>query len=83
MPNYLDLSQAVKVALADYEPSMSRKDFDTLRRQVSLMVAEKMNAMWEGTTNDLFDLAKYETNHVVGELSGATAVSEAAILKSG
>ena len=82
MPNYLDLSQAVKVALADYEPSMSRKDFDTLRRQVSLMVAEKMNAMWEGTTNDLFDLAKYETNHVVGELSGATAVSEAAILKA-
>ena len=82
MPSYLDLSQAVKVALADYEPSMSRKDFDTLRRQVSLMVAEKMNAMWEGTTNDLFDLAKYETNHVVGELSGATAVSEAAILKA-
>ena len=38
-----------------------------------------MNAMWEGTTNDLFDLAKYESNHVVGELSGATAVSEAAI----
>ena len=25
-----------------------------------------MNAMWEGTTNDFFDLAKYETNHVVG-----------------
>ena len=82
MPSYLDLSQAVKVALADYEPSMSRKDFDTLRRQVSLMVAEKMNAMWEGTTNDLFDLAKYESSHVVGELSGATAVSEAAILKA-
>jgi hypothetical protein len=82
MPSYLDLSQAVKVALADYEPSMSRKDFDTLRRQVSLMVAEKMNAMWEGTTNDLFDLAKYESSHVVGELSGATAVSDAAILKA-
>ena len=46
MPSYLDLSQAVKVALADYEPSMSRKDFDTLRRQASLMVAGKMNAMW-------------------------------------
>ena len=82
MPAYFDLSQAVKTALADYEPTMSRKDFDSLRRQVSLMVAEKMNAMWEGTTNDLFDLAKYESNHVVGELSGATAVSEAAITKA-
>ena len=82
MPSYFDLSQAVKVALADYEPTMSRKDFDSLRRQVSLMVAEKMNAMWEGTTNDLFDLAKYESNHVVGELSGGTAVSEAAISKA-
>ena len=82
MPSYLDLSQAVKVALADYEPTMNRKDFDALR-QVSLMVAEKMNAMWEGTTNDdLFDLAKYESNHIVNELSGATAVSEAAIIKS-
>ena len=47
MPSYFDLSQAVKTALADYEPTMSRKDFDSLRRQVSLMVAEKMNAMWE------------------------------------
>ena len=82
MPAYFDLSQAVKTALADYEPTMNRKDFDALRREVSLMVAEKMNAMWEGTTNDLFDLAKYETNHVVGELSGATAVSEAAITKA-
>ena len=82
MPAYFDLSQAVKTALADYEPTMNRKDFDSLRRQVSLMVAEKMNAMWEGTTNDLFDLAKYESNHVVGELSGATAVSEAAITKA-
>lgn len=82
MPAYFDLSQAVKTALADYEPTMSRKDFDALRRQVSLMVAEKMNAMWEGTTNDLFDLAKYEANHVVGELSGATAVTESAITKA-
>jgi len=82
MPAYFDLSKAVKTALADYEPTMNRKDFDVLRRQVSLMVAEKMNAMWEGTTNDLFDLAKYESNHVVGELSGATAVSEAAITKA-
>ena len=72
MPAYFDLSKAVKTALADYEPTMNRKDFDALRRQVSLMVAEKMNAMWEGTTNDLFDLAKYESSHVVGELSGAT-----------
>jgi len=82
MPAYFDLSKAVKTALADYEPTMNRKDFDVLRRQVSLMVAEKMNAMWEGTTNDLFDLAKYESSHVVGELSGATAVSEAAIAKA-
>jgi len=82
MPAYFDLSKAVKTALADYEPTMNRKDFDVLRRQVSLMVAEKMNAMWEGTTNDLFDLAKYESSHVVGELSGATAVSEAAITKA-
>jgi len=82
MPAYFDLSKAVKTALADYEPTMNRKDFDVLRRQVSLMVAEKMNAMWEGTTNDLFDLAKYESSHVVGELSGATSVSEAAITKA-
>lgn len=82
MPAYFDLSKAVKTALADYEPTMNRKDFDDLRRQVSLMVAEKMNAMWEGTTNDLFDLAKYESSHVVGELSGATAVSEAAITRA-
>jgi hypothetical protein len=82
MPSYFDLSKAVKVALADYEPTMNRKDFDALRRQVSLMVSEKMAAMWDGTTNDLFDLAKYEAGHVVGELSGATAVSEAAIAKA-
>lgn len=82
MPAYFDLSKAVKTALADYEPTMNRKDFDALRREVSLMVAEKMNAMWEGTTNDLFDLAKYESSHVVGELSGATAVSEAAITRA-
>ena len=41
MPAYFDLSQAVKTALADYEPTMNRKDFDALRREVSLMVAEK------------------------------------------
>ena len=82
MPSYFDLSQAVKVALADYEPTMSRKDFDALRREVAQLVTEKMNQMWEGTTNDLFDLAKYESNHIVNELSGGTAVSEAAITKA-
>lgn len=82
MPSYLDLSKAVKAALVDYEPTMSRKDFDKLRANVALMVSEKMGKMWDGTTNDLFDLAKYETEHIVGELSGATAVSEAAVAKA-
>ncbi len=82
MPSYFDLSKAVKAALVDYEPTMSRKDFDKLRANVALMVSEKMGKMWEGTTNDMFDLAKYEAEHIVGELSGATAVSEAAVAKA-
>lgn len=82
MPSYFDLSKAVKAALIDYEPTMSRKDFDKLRANVALMVSEKMGKMWEGTTNDLFDLAKYEASHVVSELSGATAISEAAITRA-
>lgn len=82
MPSYLDLAKAVKAALVDYEPTMSRKDFDRFRQRVGLLVNEKMSEMWDGTTNDLFDLAKYEAEHIVGELSGATAVSETAVTKA-
>ena len=48
---------------------MNRKDFDFKAASPS-MVAEKMNAMWEGTKTIYSDLAKYESNHIVNELSG-------------
>ena len=58
MPSYFDLSKAVKAALVDYEPTMSRKDFDSLRSRVGLLVKEKMAEMWDGTTNDLFEIGR-------------------------
>lgn len=69
-PAYYDLSKAVKAALIDYEPDMSRAEFNALRAEVSALVEKGLDDLWVGVTLDMFELADYEAGHIADELAG-------------
>ena len=78
-PAFININELVRRLMLDYDPSMSTRDYEALRKRTEKQLRKALETMWGDLTKDLKTFADYEAEYHAKALSAASDTAFATV----